>query len=83
MIDCGCGSSKKKFAEGGDFIYQNFKALEKVKQGKNYRSYPKPESIIDFDFVAGGEVKTMKKEKGKPKSGKMKMKTYEGENAKM
>ena len=65
-----------KFKEGSDPLYHMSPKLKKVKDKENYRSYPKTEDIIDFDFKPGGEVKTMKKEKKPPKHGKIKMKTY-------
>tara|TARA_R100000951_G_scaffold116365_1_gene127841 strand:+ start:2212 stop:2475 length:264 start_codon:yes stop_codon:yes gene_type:complete len=80
LIDCGCGCSHNDFTEGNDYIFQKFKKLQKVKHGKNYKNFPDPEKIIDFNFKAGGKVAVMKKEKKPPKSGKIKMKTYEGDN---
>tara|TARA_R110000822_G_scaffold104407_3_gene231352 strand:- start:1057 stop:1305 length:249 start_codon:yes stop_codon:yes gene_type:complete len=80
----GCSNleSCENYKDGGDYIFKKFTKLEKIKKGKNYKSYPNPEKIIDFNFKAGGKVETMDKEKKPPKSGKIKMKTYEGDNMK-
>ncbi len=83
VIDCGCGHLKHKFKDGEVYILKKFNKLSKIKKGKNYKSYPKPENIIDFNFKPGSPVAVMKKDKKPPKQGKIKMKTYEGENLHM
>ena len=73
---CFC---KRKFKDGEDPIYNMKKIGKKLKQkkeGANYRKYPAPAKIIDFDFKAGEKVKMGAKEKKPPTSGKIKMKTY-------
>tara|TARA_R110000851_G_scaffold50338_2_gene120278 strand:- start:8452 stop:8751 length:300 start_codon:yes stop_codon:yes gene_type:complete len=73
---CFC---KRKFKDGEDPIYNMKKIGKKLKQkkdGKNYRKYPAPAKIIDFDFKPGQKVKMGAKEKKPPTSGKIKMKTY-------
>ena len=73
---CFC---KRKFKDGQDPIYNMKKIGKKLKQkkdGQNYRKYPAPAKIIDFDFKPGQKVKMGAKEKKPPSSGKIKMKTY-------
>ncbi len=70
---CFCN---RKFKEGEDPIYKQFKTLKDIKQKNNYRKYPKTEKIIDFKFKQGKKVSMMDKEKKPPTSGKLKMKTY-------
>ena len=70
---CFC---ERKYKEGEDPIYKMKPQLKKVKEKINYRKYPSPEKIIDFNFKAGGDVAMGDKEKKPPKSGKIKMKTY-------
>lgn len=70
---CYCN---RRFKDGEDPIYKQFKHLKKVKEKTNYRKYPTPEKIIDFNFKHGGKVAKGDKEKKPPKSGKIKMKSY-------
>ena len=70
---------ERKFKEGEDPIFRQFKVLKELKEKKNYRKYPAPEKIIDFNFEAGKDIAVMDKEKKPPKSGKIKMKHYGGE----
>jgi len=76
VASCFC---QRKFRDGEDPIYNMKKIGKKLKQkkdGQNYRKYPAPAKIIDFDFKPGQKVKMGAKEKKPPSSGKIKMKTY-------
>ena len=75
MADWTCYCNRR-FKDGEDPIFKTHKNLKKVKESQNYRKYPKPEKIIDFNFKAGSKVAMMDKEKKPAKAGKIKMKTY-------
>lgn len=75
LMDYTCFCNRR-FMDGEDPIYKQFKHLKKVKEKQNYRKYPKESKILDLNFKFGKKVAKGDKERKPPKSGKIKMKTY-------
>ena len=75
----GIDPHRNDYKEENAYIFKQFKKLKDLKEKKNYRKYPNPEKIIDFNFIHGQPVAVADKEKKPPRPSKIKMKHYGGD----